>query len=63
MAILPDSPFVDVPIAIQDSQYVGWLNWCFPISGIVRVTGVWAGAIASIYAYGFVLRSLRVIQG
>lgn len=59
--ILPPSPFT----LLQNEtigKYLGWLNWCFPISEVLVTLEVWIVAVGVFYAVQAVLRWVKAIE-
>lgn len=51
-------------VQILDSmrQGIGWLNWMFPVSDAVTVTGIWLAAIAVIVLAKVVVFTINQVR-
>ena len=58
---LPLSPFRKYLDAFAEIEYLGILNWFFPIKDILIVLSTWLSAIVAFYVISIVLRWLKVI--
>lgn len=61
IAILPVSPFKAVVESIENTPYLGYLNWFFPIGRCLTVLAAWAAAIGIFYGISWILRQLGII--
>ena len=61
-SVLPLSPFTPFIEEIGTFEYLGWLNWFFPVGACIKVIGAWLAAIAAFYLYSIVLRWIRAIH-
>ena len=61
ISILPTSPFRPWIDQLQMPEYMGWLNWFFPVHQIVLVLTAWLSAIALFYAYSVIMRWIKLI--
>lgn len=59
--LLPKSPFKEVIENLDLSEYVGVINWFFPISDFIKILGTWLLAVSLFYFYSILLRWLKVI--
>ena len=59
---LPQSPFADTIVALNDSQGLGWLAWFFPVHDALTLTLRWIGAIALFYLASIALRWVKAIE-
>jgi len=60
LSILPSSPFAalnNTPV----QQYLGYVNWFIPIYDIELELGAFCIAVLVYYAYGIVMRWIKVI--
>lgn len=61
LGFLPDSPFVMIdnsPVA----DYIGYINYFFPISFMISTAEAWLTAVAVYYIYSAVLRWIKAIS-
>ena len=58
---LPLSPFTEFLDNFAGIPYLGWLNWFFPVSGCLKVMGVWLVAVGTFYLYSILMRWLKMI--
>lgn len=61
LALLPLSPFRSFIDSWQAPQYLGWLNWFFPVSTIITILNLWLAAIALFYLYSIIMRWVKII--
>lgn len=61
LSLLPTSPFRAFIDGWQAPEYLGWLNWFFPISQILTVLAAWLAAIALFYLYSIIMRWIKMI--
>lgn len=59
--LLPSSPFQEFISEFGSFQYLGWLNWFFPVGDCLRVMAIWLGAVGLFYFYSIVMRWLKMI--
>lgn len=59
--VLPTSPFREFLDDFASIEFLGYLNWFVPVGDILKVMGVWLGAVALFQVYGIVMRWLKVI--
>lgn len=59
--LLPTSPFRQFIDNFEAPQYLGWLNWFFPISSILSVLALWVTAIGLFYLYSIIMRWVKMI--
>ncbi len=60
MIMLPKSPFLAVIQYLGQVKYLGWLNWCFPVGDIIKVTYYWCMCVLGFYAWQIVLRWIKI---
>lgn len=58
---LPQSPFSDLKLPEGLKLGLGWLNWFFPVSAIIKLMSVWLAAIALLYVVSIAMRWLKMI--
>lgn len=61
IAVLPVSPFQTVISTLDETPYIGWLNWFFPVGKCLTVMVSWCAAIAIFYGVSWILRQLHII--
>lgn len=61
LSLLPHSPFRSFIDNFQSPQYLGWLNWFFPVKQIIVILGLWLSAIALFYLYSVIMRWVKLI--
>lgn len=61
LVILPDSPFNNVIASLQGMRFLNYLNWVFPVRGILAVMSGWLAAIVIFYLVQIVLRWVKMI--
>lgn len=61
VAVLPLSPFRGFIDNFQVPEYVGWLNWFFPVREFLLVMAVWLTSIAAFYLYSIIMRWVKMI--
>lgn len=61
IGLLPRSPFTDWIESFTVPNWVGWLNWFFPVGTCLDIMAVWLVAIGLYYLYSIVLRWVKVI--
>ena len=59
--VLPLSPFRGFIDSIGSFEFLGWLNWFFPVGDCLMVLGAWVSVIAMFFLYSIVMRWLKVI--
>lgn len=64
IALLPASPFGEMIENFGEiaGDYIGVINWVFPVGKCLKALTVWAGAIAVYYAYAWILRQFDIIS-
>lgn len=63
IAILPISPFQSIVSTLEETPYLGYLNWFFPVGRCITVLMAWASAIGIYYGISWILRQLDIIGG
>ncbi len=61
IGLLPQSPFADWIDSFVVPEWLGWLNWFFPVGNCLAIMAVWLVAIGLYYLYSIVLRWVKVI--
>lgn len=61
MEVLPTSPFQDFIDDFSNLPYLGYLNWFFPVRGVLAVMAAWLGAIALFLIYSIIMRWVKMI--
>lgn len=61
MEVLPTSPFQDFIDNFSNLPYLGYLNWFFPVRGVLSVMAAWLGAIALFLIYSIIMRWVKMI--
>ena len=61
LSLLPSSPFRSFIDGWTAPQYLGWLNWFFPVSEIITVLTVWLASVALFYLYSVIMRWIHLI--
>lgn len=59
--LLPQSPFRDFIEEFQTPEYLGWLNWIFPVGACLRVLAAWLVSIGLFYFYSIAARWIKII--
>lgn len=61
ISLLPTSPFRSFIDTWIPPDYLGWLNWFFPVSEILAILGVWLISIGTFYLYSIIMRWVKMI--
>ena len=61
-SVLPLSPFQQFISEIGSFEYLGWLNWFFPVGDCLTVLSAWLTAIGVFYLYSIILRWIKAIH-
>lgn len=61
LSLLPTSPFRNFIDGWTPPEYLGWLNWFFPVGEIITILGIWLGSITLFYLYSIVMRWIKMI--
>lgn len=59
--LLPQSPFTEFINNWNPPQYIGWLNWFFPVGQILSILSLWLTAIGVFYLYSIIMRWVKII--
>lgn len=60
-ALLPLSPFTDFIDNFVTPEYMGWLNWFFPVSEFLTIVSVWLTAVSLFLLYSIIMRWVKMI--
>lgn len=58
---LPDSPFTAAIDSIEQSPWLGYVNWFIPVGTLISIGTLWTAAIAVFYIYQMALRWAKVV--
>lgn len=65
ISLLPRSPFREYINGLQSSnvvsQYMGYLNWFFPVGACLNILSVWLIAVGLFYLYSIIMRWAKLI--
>lgn len=61
MEVLPTSPFKDFIEGVGSIEYLGMLNWFFPVGPCLAVMAAWLGMVGLFYLYSIVMRWIKAI--
>lgn len=61
ISFLPHSPFREFINAWNPPEYLGWLNWFFPVSEVLGVLTIWLTSISLFYLYSIIMRWVKMI--
>lgn len=59
--IFPRSPFRSVIDSWDVPTQLGWLNWFFPVSGVLNVIAVWLIAVSAYYLVSVIARWVKIV--
>lgn len=62
ITVLPMSPFRDFINSFDVPDWVGWLNWFFPVTRILAIFLAWLTAYGLYLAYSIILRWVKAIE-
>lgn len=62
LAMLPESPFVAYISALQDTTWLKYFNWFFPVSECIATLEAWLGAITVFYTVQVLARLANMID-
>lgn len=64
IALLPTSPFPEMVEQFESvaGDYIGVINWVFPVGKCLKALTVWAGVILVYYAYAWILRQFDIVS-
>lgn len=62
VSVLPLSPFQGFIDSIGTFEYLGWLNWFFPVGDCLRVLSAWVAVIGAFFLYSIILRWIKAIH-
>lgn len=61
-SVLPLSPFRGFIDSIGSFEYLGWLNWFFPVGDCIKVLAAWVAVISTYFVYSIILRWVKAIH-
>ena len=61
LAVFPSSPFNGLVVAIGNNDWLGYLNWFFPVTECLAVMEAWLLAIGVYYLWSVLARWIRVV--
>lgn len=61
VSLLPRSPFASFIDQFSGLPFLGYLNWFFPVGGVLTVMAAWLGAITLFYLYSVIMRWIKMI--
>lgn len=61
LSLFPQSPFADAINSFSPPEWIGWLNWFFPVGPCLSIMALWLTAIGLFYLYSIVARWIKVI--
>lgn len=61
ISLLPHSPFADWIESFNVPNWMGWLNWFFPVGQCLSIMAIWLVAMGLYYLYSIILRWIKVI--
>lgn len=61
MDFLPLSVSLDSDFAEMGEQYLGWLNWFFPVGRCLDFMGTTLSAVAVFYGARYILKRMNII--
>ncbi|NLD20354.1 MAG: hypothetical protein GX663_08965 [Clostridiales bacterium] len=59
--ILPISPFQDFISSMEQTPYLGYVNWFFPVGRCLTLLVAWGTAIGVFYGIQWILRQFDII--
>lgn len=59
--LFPSSPFRSFLSEFTGFQFLGWLNWFFPVGACLRILSAWLVAVGLFYLYSIVARWVKII--
>lgn len=62
IALLPTSPFADFALPAEIEQFLGYVNYYVPVSGMLVIAASWTGCILIYYTYQLILRHINAIS-
>lgn len=62
LTLLPESPFVAYTHALQDTSWLKYFNWFFPVSECIATLQAWLGAITVFYTVQVLARLANMID-
>lgn len=61
LEVLPTSPFRDFLDNFKNVPYLGYLNWFFPVRGVLTVMAAWLTAVSLFLLYSIIMRWVKII--
>lgn len=61
LALFPRSPFADAIESFSPPEWLGWLNWFFPVGPCLVVMSVWLVSVSVFYLYSIIARWIKLI--
>lgn len=61
LSFFPRSPFTDFITSWVPPQWLGWLNWFFPVGRCLAIMALWLAAVTTFYLCSIVARWIKVI--
>lgn len=61
MKLLPRSPFSQFIANFTPPDYLGWLNWFFPVGQVLSILVIWLASISLFYLYSIIMRWVKMI--
>lgn len=62
LSLLPESPFVSYIHALEDTTWLKYFNWFFPVSECIATLQAWLGAITVFYTVQVLARLSSMID-
>lgn len=62
LSLLPESPFVAYINALDDTTWLKYFNWFFPVSECIATLQAWLGAITVFYTVQVLARLSNMID-
>lgn len=61
-SLLPPSPFEKYISAVFDNEYLGYINYFFPIDTFITIAEAWLVAIGIYILYGVIIKWAKVVE-
>lgn len=62
LSLLPESPFIAYINALDDTTWLKYFNWFFPVSECIATLQAWLGAITVFYTVQVLARLSNMID-
>lgn len=62
LALLPASPFTQFEIALENTAWLKYFNWFFPVQECIATLEAWLTAITTFYTVSILMRLSHMIQ-